>query len=143
MAIVYFDASALVKLLIDEEGTAEAVALWDHCDVPISSRLVYPEVCAALAAGHRSHALDDQAHQSATRHWERNWQTIWPVELTPEVTQRAGDLAVSRSLRGADAVHLASALAIGVDEIVLAVWDGRLHSAAEAEGLAVAPAHLN
>jgi hypothetical protein len=68
---------------------------------------------------------------------------IRPVELSSEVEQRAGELAAALALRGADAVHLASALALGITEVVVAAWDKRLHAAATASSLAVAPARLD
>ena len=46
------------------------------------------------------------------------------------------------ALRGADAVHLASALAVSDPELVVAVWDRRLHTGVGASGLRVAPATL-
>ncbi|MBS1848625.1 MAG: type II toxin-antitoxin system VapC family toxin, partial [Actinobacteria bacterium] len=101
------------------------------------------EVCAALAASHRSHGLDDGSYRSAIRAWESYWAAVRPVELTAAVESSAGRLAASRSLRGADAVHLASALAVGIDDLVLAVWDRRLHEAAVAERLSVAPVSLS
>jgi hypothetical protein len=64
------------------------------------------------------------------------------VELTTAVEQHAGRLACRHALRGGDAVQLASALAIADTELVLAVWDRRLHAGAAAAGLRVAPAHL-
>jgi hypothetical protein len=59
------------------------------------------------------------------------------------VEQRAGQLARTHALRGADAVHLASALAIGDPGLVLAAWDRRLHAGAQAMGLFTAPAQLD
>jgi hypothetical protein len=53
-----------------------------------------------------------------------------------------GELAARHALRGADAVHLASALAVGDSELIVAVWDRRLHAGAQATGLRVAPADL-
>ncbi len=50
MAIVYFDSSAFVKLVVDEDGSDLAALLWDGCDAAVASRLAYPEVRAALAA---------------------------------------------------------------------------------------------
>ena len=50
MTIVYFDSSAFVKPVVDEDGSDLAAAQWDGCDAAVSSRLTYPEVCAALAA---------------------------------------------------------------------------------------------
>ena len=44
------------------------------------------------------------------------------------MSRSAGELAAARSLRGADAVHLASALALGRSDTIVAVWDPRLHA---------------
>ena len=59
MTLVYFDSSALVKLVIGEAGTELAVELWDGCDAALASRLAYPEVRAALAAAVRNYDLDN------------------------------------------------------------------------------------
>jgi uncharacterized protein len=58
VALVYFDSSALVKLVVEEVGSALAADIWDGCDAALSSRLAYPEVRAALAAAGRNHDLD-------------------------------------------------------------------------------------
>ena len=73
---------------------------------------------------------------------ESYWSATRPVELTAAIGQHAGDLARTHALRGADAVHLASALAIGGADLIFAVWDRRLHADAHAVGLRVAPAEL-
>ena len=52
-------------------------------------------------------------------------------------------LTSSHSLRGADAVHLASAPAIGDPELVFAVWNRTLHAGAQAANLCVAPLELH
>ena len=142
MAILYFDASALVKLVVEEQGSSLAADVWDGCDAAVSSRLAYPEVCAALAAAGRNHDLDEKALSTCLQTWDRIWREMRAVELTDRVEQAAGLLAANRRLRGADAVHLASALEIGSPHLVMAVWDRRLHEGARAEGLAVVPQHL-
>jgi uncharacterized protein len=142
MALVYFDSSALVKLVVEETGTELVAELWDGCDAALASRLAYPEVRAALAAAARNHDLDSGKLAAAEGAWEEYWHAVRAVELTPAVTQHAGDLAREHDLRGADAVHLASALAIGDPDLVVAVWDRRLHSGARAAGTRVAPADL-
>ena len=143
MTIVYFDASALVKLLTEEAGSDLAAQLWDGCDAPVASRLAYPEVRAALAAAGRNHDLDAADLDAAETDWEQYWAAVRPVELTQAVERRAGQLAGQHALRGANAVHLASALAIGDPDLVIAVWDRRLHAGATAVGLRVAPAQLS
>jgi predicted nucleic acid-binding protein len=60
--------------------------------------------------------------------------------LASAVERQAGELARGHALRGADCVHLASALAIGDPDLVIAVWDRRLHAGALAAGSSVAPA---
>ena len=139
MAIVYFDSSALVKLLVDEPGSDLAAELWDGCDAALSSRLAYPEVRAAIGAAQRNHALDDDGVVQALRSWKEFWAAIRPVELTGAVERNAGELAHRHALRGADAVHLASALTVPRPELVVAVWDRRLHAGVVAEHLTVAP----
>ncbi|MGH3931509.1 MAG: type II toxin-antitoxin system VapC family toxin [Pseudonocardiaceae bacterium] len=143
MTLVYFDSSALVKLVVEEAGSDLAAQLWDGCSAALSSRLAYPEVRAALAAAHRNHDLDEDGLNSAEHAWENYWAATRPVELTPAVERRAGELARLHALRGADSVHLASALAIADPDLVIAVWDRRLHVGAQAAGLGVTPARLN
>jgi predicted nucleic acid-binding protein len=139
VALVYFDSSALVKLLVDETGSDLAAALWDDCDAAFSSRLANPEVSAALAAAHRNHELDARRLRAARLDWSRYWAAVRPVELTEAVEDHAARLTAVHALRGADAVHLASALAIDDADLVVAAWDRRLHQAAVTEGLRIAP----
>lgn len=142
MAVVYFDASGLVKLVVDEDGSDLADRLWTDGDAVLTSRLSYPEVRAALAAARRNRQLDDAQLRGATAQWEDRWRDVRPVELLPELAVRAGELAGRHALQASDAVHLASVLAIGDPTLVVAVWDRRLHAAVRAEGVAVAPATL-
>lgn len=143
MALVYFDSSAFVKLVVEEAGSDLAAKLWDGCDAALSSRLAYPEVRVALAAAGRNHDLAENDLASAEQAWEDYWAATRPVELTPAVERRAGELARLHALRGADSVHLASALAIGDSDLVVAVWDRRLHAGVLATRLGVAPTRLD
>jgi uncharacterized protein len=143
MSLVYFDASAFVKLLAEEPGSDLAAQLWDGCDAAVASRLAYPEVRAALAAAARNHDLSEDELDLAEQAWEEYWAASRPVELTAAVERHAGQLAREHALRGADAVHLASALAIGDPDLVIAVWDRPLHTGARAAGIRVAPAQLD
>ncbi len=142
MALIYFDSSALVKLLAEEAGSDLAAELWDGCDAVVASRLAYPEVRAALAASARNHDITGAELDAAEHDWDGYWAAIRPVELAAAVERHAGQLARAHALRGAGAVHLASALAIGDPELIVAVWDRRLHAGAGAAGCRVVPAKL-
>src|SRR4051794_9758710 len=96
--IVYFDSSAFVKLLVEEDGSDLAAALWDGCDAVAASRLAYPEVRAALAAAGRVHRLDPAGQRQAEIAWEDYWSGVRRVEFTDAVATRAGELAGRHAL---------------------------------------------
>lgn len=142
MAIVYFDSSALVKLVVDEDGSEIAAALWDGADAVMSSSLAYPEVRAALAAAHRDARISPRSLRHAKTAWEQFWEALAMVEPSRALLMDAGNVAEQYRLRGYDAVHLASALTVGIPYIVMAAWDDRLRDAATASGLSVVPIHV-
>ena len=65
------------------------------------------------------------------------------IQLTTETINRAKDLARDMALRGADAVHLASALVLqsrlvdAEDRLIFVAADRELQEAAQASGLAI------
>jgi uncharacterized protein len=139
MAAVYFDASAFVKLLLDEDGSDTAAALWDGCDLALSSPLSYAEVRAALAAAQRSGRITSAELAVIEPEWDDFWLAVVTVELSDVVAIAAGQLCADFALRGADGIHLASALALGDLDCIVAVWDRRLAEGAIAVGLRTAP----
>jgi predicted nucleic acid-binding protein len=139
VATVYFDTSAFIKLILEEQGTELAAALWDSCDAATSSRLAYPEVHAALAAAVRAKRLDPVDHPVLERDWEGIWSEVRPVELSRQIGHEAGRLCKIHRLKGADGVHLASALAANNGKLIVAGWDRRLQAGAVEAGLRIAP----
>jgi predicted nucleic acid-binding protein len=138
MPVLYFDASALVKLLVDEQGSDTAAALWDAADLVACSPLGHVEVQAALAAAHRAGRLSAEDHRTQVSSWtEGYWPAVAQVPLTAPTADRAGEVATRAALRGADAVHVTSAET--VPEVIMVAWDQRLRSGAAACGLEVAP----
>ena len=140
MKVCYFDSSALVKLLVDELESDVAADLWNKADAITSSRLSQPEVRAAISAARRNARLGPAAEQQAVTKWGEFWRNVDVIELSEPVASAAADLSSLYVLSGADAVHLASALAVLEGDAVLVAWDHRLRKAAVAAGLAVAPA---
>ena len=84
--------------------------------------------------------MTSRAHDRAAAELDALNAELLTVGVDEALAQRAGDLADERALRGYDAVHLATALALGPGETILATWDRDLSSAAVGAGLAVAPA---
>lgn len=142
VTLAFWDSSAFVTLVVDEGGSEDAERLWNDPSPAAASRIVVPEVGAALAAARRVGRLDERSHACALREWGRYGSEIDFFELTPEIARRAAHLARTHPLSGADAIHLASALALDPTDVIFATWDRRLSAAAAAERLHVVPSGL-
>jgi uncharacterized protein len=106
-----------------------------------SNRILYPEVRAAAAAAHRAGRTRTRRLPTTVEEIEALHADLEVIALDDALARAAGDLAERHALRGYDAVHLASALAIDVpDDLVIATWDADLAAAAVAEGRMVVPA---
>jgi predicted nucleic acid-binding protein len=115
-----------------------AAELWGSAYPAASSILAYPEGRAALAAAHRLDRLGEEEHREALAAFEEVCADLVTVGVDQEIAARAGDHAEDLGLRGYDAVHLATALELGEEEIVFATWDRDLAQAAGHVGLGVA-----
>jgi uncharacterized protein len=134
--LVAADSSAIVKLVLDEDGSEFARFVWAEADTILATRLARVEASAAVAAARRArrirHADEVRAHDEL----ESAWQAVGVHEFDHRLESDALGLARSHVISGADAVHLAAALDTGA---TLLTWDRRLAAAATAEGLAVLP----
>jgi uncharacterized protein len=138
--IAYFDASALVKLVKDEEGSDAALGLWSSADAVVTSQLTYAETRSALRSGVKSGTLTRANHPVAVRGLAEIWSNVLASNVDTDIGTHAGDLVDRHGLRGADAIHLSTALAARGEDFLFVTWDRRLADGALAEGLPVAPA---
>lgn len=112
--------------------------LWGARLAAASSILCYPEGRAALAGAHRGCRLSATGYGRAREEFESLQSELVLVGIDGQLARGAGELAEEHKLRGYDALHLASALALGTD-ITLVTWDEDLKRAAAQRGCAVAP----
>jgi uncharacterized protein len=123
--LAYADSSALVKLVL-EEAESPAMHRWFvEAERVATSRLAVVEVTRA-----------SRRYPHETTHRDRVLDDLEVLELSADIGRRAGDVQPPL-LRTLDAVHLASALALGADLDAFVTYDGRLASAARALGLPV------
>lgn len=115
-----------------------AAKLWGGAYPAASSILAYPEGRAALAAARRLDRLGEEEHRQTLAAFEELYAELTTVGVDQELASRAGGYAEDLGLRGYDAVHLATALELGDEEVVLITWDRDLARAAEHVGLSVA-----
>ena len=122
--LCYVDASALVKLIV-EEAESQALRSYVFEDATIvSSRLAAVEVLRAINRKTYVSAAD-AAHLLSSVEF---------VELDAAISRLAGPLPPP-ALRSLDAIHVATALQVDVDAFV--TYDVRLAEAARLHGLPV------
>lgn len=128
----------MFKLVVEETGSSLAVKLWNSAYPVVSSILLYPEARAALAAAQRAGRLTSGVYPQAVAEFEEKYEELIAVGVDQVIARSAGLQAESLGLRGYDAVHLATALDLGEEEVALVTWDDDLDRAARSLGLAVA-----
>ena len=121
--------------MIEEEGSELASELWNGAHPVASSILSYPEGRAAIAAARRGGRLSRPASAEALTEFEQTQGEIVLIGVDEVLAREAGGLADDLGLRGYDAVHLASSLAVGAGDGALITWDADLRAAAEQMGM--------
>jgi predicted nucleic acid-binding protein len=137
--IAYFDTSALIKTLLEEDGSPLADEVWSRSSLRIASCLVYPEARAALAAAERGDRIDERSRRLAVDDLDSACAAMVLIGVDWVLAQRAGEIAERHALRGYDAMHLAAALDSNAADLVLVTWDRDLARAASDVGVAVVP----
>lgn len=139
--IAYLDSSAILKqYLLDEPDLADIHGIATESELVATSRLSFVEVRAGLAAARRSNRLDRARHDRAVIAFMDAWAGYDVLELSEEISARAGAVAETYGLRAGDAIQLASMLELDPQrEVIVVAWDARLRAAATAAGLAVFP----
>ena len=141
---LYLDTSALIKLFVEENGSALVRTLAGGrtgADVLLSSRLGYTEAAVTLARlvhlG-RLPTADLASHLSALEgYWE---ESIQETDLSELVLEDARQLAQRYPLRTYDAIHLASARE--AKRMMKGVFDGEVQFLAFDIGLVRAARQL-
>ncbi|MBJ7608103.1 MAG: type II toxin-antitoxin system VapC family toxin [Candidatus Dormibacteraeota bacterium] len=126
--VAYLDTSAVVKLLVEEEESAalrRALRRWPR---RASSSLLRVELVRTVRRADRAPLM---------ARVRRQLRAIHLVGLDDDTLDRAAALDPP-SLRSLDAIHLATAMAIGADLGVFVTYDERLRQAADALALVTA-----
>lgn len=136
--MVYLETSALAKLYIVEAESTQVESLVERRQPWLyTSRVTYAEVLSLLARCLREKRIGHGDYGRQKRRFLRDWNALHIVELTAFCLAPVERVIETYALRGFDAVHLSSALLVGVPWF--ACFDSRLRKAAQAEGLAAVP----
>lgn len=121
MALIYLDSSALVKLVVTEPESGALLELLGAWPDRVSSALVLTEVPRAIRRAGVGAAARRRARQVLTR--------VALVHVDHRILTSAASLDPP-ALRTLDAIHLATAIALGEDLGALVTYDARLSAAA-------------
>ncbi len=141
MASFYFDTSALIKLYIEEEGSAEVVSVADELDGDFAL-IVDITLLEARSAVRRRERAGDFPPLVADRileQLEQDVSSLYVVQPTSLAMRDAARLLDDHPLRTLDAIQLGGCLAVRHSvppPLTFVCADSRLCDAAMAEGLA-------
>lgn len=140
--IVYFDTSALLKRYVVEADSEAVAVLWKNASTIAASQILYAELAAAFARRRRELPASAATLDHAQQTFREDWATIHRIAVDDEINRRVDELLTRHALRGADAIHLASALVVRdalQQPVTFACADLKLVAAARDEGLDVVP----
>ena len=132
MATLYLDASALVKLYVEEEGRETVFEAVEGAERLATSTVAYAEARAAFARKVRLGDLQERGRRQAVSDLDGEWRGFVRGSVSNVVAYRAAEMAERYDLRGFDAIHLASAARIGerFSDVRFLAFDARLMEAA-------------
>jgi predicted nucleic acid-binding protein len=128
MSIAYLDSSALVKLMVREDETSALEADLAGRDGLVTSALAMVECQRAAARAGNRRVLQRVSDVL---------EAVYLLDLTTPVLEQAASLRPA-PVRSLDAIHIATAISIGEDDLDLITYDDRMGEAARANGLRVA-----
>ncbi len=140
--ILYLDTSALVKRYFREPHSDELLSRWRSATQIVTSFVAYAETMASMYLKKREADLSETFIQKIASSFQRDWESFIRIEVNQELNGHIDRVIQIHPLRGFDAIHLASALAIQErisEGFLFACFDERLTRAARREGLETFP----
>jgi len=132
---VFFDSSAFVKRYVREEGTDVVLSWCDQATELCLSGIALPEIVSAFCRLLREDLVSPVQYRHLKTMLMADISDAAICDLTPEVIRQSIIRLEKNALRGMDAIHLGSALALKVGLFVSA--DARQCDAATQAGLRV------
>ena len=133
---IFFDSSAFAKRYVSEEGTDAVVQWCDRAAEIALSGIALPELISAFCRLRRESKISEAQYQQLKDSLLADIEDAAICDLTPIVLAHSIASLERNTLRGMNAIHIGSAVAMQADLFVSA--DARQCAAAAAAGLQVA-----
>lgn len=138
--MTYLDTSALIKKYFQEPGTEVVREILTGIGPCSISKIGYAEVCATFGRKSRENPKEKSKHLKTFQSFQEDWKRLTIIEVGDDLLPFVRNLTERYPLRGADAIHLASALWLQRalrDEVTFVAADTNLLDAAHSERLKV------
>lgn len=132
---VFFDSSAFTKRYVHEEGTDIVLSWCEQATELCLSGIALPEIISAFCRLQRDNLVSPIQYRHLKTMLMADINDAAICDMTPEVIRHSIIALEKNVLRGMDAIHIGSALALNVDMFVSA--DARQCAAATQAGLKV------
>lgn len=139
--ILYCDTSALIKRYVAEEKAEGVNKFWDNASVITTSVVAFAEMVAVFNRELREGVLLVEEYKETVKEFKSDYRHLLLVPVNEDLNISIEGLLKKHSLRGFDAIHLASAMIFmqsNDTDLVFACFDHALNQAAHKEGLHVA-----
>ena len=136
----YFDTSALVKRYVAEEGRDTVNSLLEGATLVTVSRLAYAEVLSALMRRRPAFTAGDAEFAALIEEFRDDWRAFAVFDMNEDALGEVDRVIETYRLRGADSIHLSTALRIRKalsPDLVFVASDRELLAAARKERLKV------
>ncbi len=140
--ILYLDTSALVKRYFREPSSDEVIALWKNATEIIISSVAYAEALASFYRKKRETDLREATARKVIQTFRQDWKSFIRIEVNDALNEYLDNTLQKHSLRGFDAIHLASAVLMREslrEDILFVCFDQVLARAAHSEGFDTFP----
>lgn len=137
--ILFCDTSALMKLFVQEQHSANMQAAFQSASRIAVSQLTWVEMCAALALKQRTRQIDAPQAAQALQELRQEWGGYSQLAVDHVLITSAGDLAQTFGLRACESLQLASVLrvhSLAGAAMAFCCFDKQLNAAAVALGIA-------
>jgi predicted nucleic acid-binding protein len=135
---VFFDSSAFAKRYVREEGSDLVLSFCDQATELCLSAIALPEIFSAFCRLRREGRVTSLQYRHLKAMLMSDVTDAAICDLTPDVMRHTIAMLENHNLRGMDAIHVGSAMAMKAEVFISA--DKRQCSAASTAGLEVVTA---
>ena len=131
--VYYLDSSLLLKRYLVEPGSEQVLKLLGTSSSIYTASLSFAEVLCAFKRSLKTHIINEKIFQDINLNFKTDWSTVNTLDFNHEAQSKVSEILKRVYLRGADTVHLSTALCLKQRDfpVVFGTADKQLYMAAK------------